>query len=846
MSNLVGTIVYPDGTAFNGTLTLRLNGPAKDGSNNLVIPAYQNFTIGTTGVVDITIGDTETLTSIDSSSVFYDALVDDDGTPTNVGELKFGTGTVALADAWINAQDTPHASITAYVPFNNTAKKWPSRAGNDTGTFTSAMSYRTGKLSQSLPVNGHGSGSFGDVVAYPPGSNFNGNRYARINANQGALSVWVKPHWNGNDTTTRVLLDTANPSPIRIVKGTGTTLTMTVGGQNATAQVGAWSAGTWYHLAARWDKNNVVTGSNYFELYVDNVLKGQSTSAPTGTTSGNIFIGCGTSGGSQAGVDFDDLAIWSRPITTTEIGNIYNSGNAAEAGIIADVALLTYVKFDGSGNLTSGTNTAMGCSWPWAANHATNGDFESGTAGWQMSYGTLGLTTSGTNLLYDGTTIEVKGTSVSDLGFIWQQPAFGSGINYFIAGQCKNGHTQDALRIDIGSNTNGNKYSISATSFELVEVSMQSTGSQNPFIYSFVAANGTGYRDNIWVGTHLLNNGGFEGNWTGGTIPEGWTRVGGCVGTNIVSGMHSGTGHLRVQAGDSSGTHYQNAVTVTNAKWHAFVGYLLTGAGTCNIDLSGAATTTLSGTQTAWTRKAHVFKATGTTLNVRCYANSGGTANFDDFAVIQLDDVDVTATPAAVGSSYDTGKWGTALGALRVDGGDTLTLPGTTANGRNIWWGTGAISLWVYPEGWHGGDGVIHTFLDINVETNKNRIHVQKNDSNLLYLRIYGSVAGGYKSIDYAIGSSTFGSNVWHNIQAGWTAAGPDYLMLDGTAVGTSSTGGSWANVGTTGANISIGSDTNGNYQFDGLIDEVRIYDAIPTAAQKTAIYNDEEYLGYS
>src|SRR3990167_2850248 len=60
------------------------------------------------------------------------------------------------------------------------------------------MAYRTGKLGQGVAVSGS-AGGFAEDLKYPIGSQISGNNYARVNLNQGSISFWIKPQWNGND-----------------------------------------------------------------------------------------------------------------------------------------------------------------------------------------------------------------------------------------------------------------------------------------------------------------------------------------------------------------------------------------------------------------------------------------------------------------------------------------------------------------------------------------------------------------------------------------------------------------------------------------------------------------------
>lgn len=98
-----------------------------------------------------------------------------------------------------------------------------------------------------------------------------------------------------------------------------------VGGGNITGL--ALSLATWYHAVVTFDSS---TGD--IKLYINNVLKGTIASSVTGiaNTSPDFMLGVADNGGTPAwfldGM-LEQVCIWSKVLTSTEITDLYNSGS---------------------------------------------------------------------------------------------------------------------------------------------------------------------------------------------------------------------------------------------------------------------------------------------------------------------------------------------------------------------------------------------------------------------------------------------------------------------------------------------------------------------------------------
>jgi len=85
--------------------------------------------------------------------------------------------------------------------------------------------------------------------------------------------------------------------------------------------------GNWHHIVCIYNAGTQT-------IYIDNVSRasgGTGSSIYYETTSGGAYMGVDFSGGSDSSYfngDLDEVGIWAKALSTTEIANLYNSGNA--------------------------------------------------------------------------------------------------------------------------------------------------------------------------------------------------------------------------------------------------------------------------------------------------------------------------------------------------------------------------------------------------------------------------------------------------------------------------------------------------------------------------------------
>ena len=140
----------------------------------------------------------------------------------------------------------------------------------------------------------------------------------------GSISAWVRHDGSisqsedsiiemGNGGTTRILLRTKDADNIALF----------IDGTEAAIKENVITSNTWFHVVVTWD-----TVNDLFVMYID----GSDVSATTLAT-GNpatvdeINIGSDHSDNQLWGGKLDEIGIWTKILTSSEVTSLYNSGN---------------------------------------------------------------------------------------------------------------------------------------------------------------------------------------------------------------------------------------------------------------------------------------------------------------------------------------------------------------------------------------------------------------------------------------------------------------------------------------------------------------------------------------
>lgn len=105
------------------------------------------------------------------------------------------------------------------------------------------------------------SGIFGQALDLPTGAMLQYAAAGNLEAPAGTIEFWLKPHWNGDDNQTYVILAWGTWSGIMVVKDGANNLRLMInrwggGGlpeRGAAYNVAGWAAGQWHHCAFTWD-----------------------------------------------------------------------------------------------------------------------------------------------------------------------------------------------------------------------------------------------------------------------------------------------------------------------------------------------------------------------------------------------------------------------------------------------------------------------------------------------------------------------------------------------------------------------------------------------------------------
>ena len=678
--NNVLLIYYGNSTVTSGT---NGHGPSSAGAGKEVFEFFDDFdTMDSSkwtltgsptvagGVTALTNGQTLVSSALVTSSSGLGRIitrVKQAATTQTAGKIGFYNSNDAATIGFGNLEE----KLSQIVPSNIISHhKLEETTSTDANQFKASGYLDTGKLSQAVSMYGNAAGTTGSTLTFNRGAQISGNNYEKINTNQGTISMWIKPNWDGNDSTLKVFYLSDSNSYIRLHKA-GTNLQFQLydlgAGNLKTAQISlsSWASGTWYYVTARWDVDNPVSGSNNMEIYING-----STSGATNNTTAftnviypgvNNSIGSRIDGTQSAQALIDDFAIFDRVLTTTEITNIYNSGTGREAGYVADASLKFYAKMDGSGTLSPVTYnggasaskiTATSSELTGGINLASNGNFEAATGGtptnWICETATC-ADASTADILFDTRTQKI--TATAQYGRIRRDNiTVAEGSTYTISFWAKN--TGSVVQYSL-SNPTETTYIVNPTSitssWDRYETVIKiPAGFGTSLRFKLQANSGSAwdayYIDNFSIVPNLVDNGGMEGTYASGTAP-GWTCYLSATCTEEAGAgfFHSGSKAQKIVTVSGSQGMYEN-VSITADGWYLASIWLRVTSGTViwgdgAAPVSGTAqTVTAAANGDTWTKYTHVFKAVSSDTTYQFYIqSSSGTFYIDDVSIIPLD-----------------------------------------------------------------------------------------------------------------------------------------------------------------------------------------------------------------
>ena len=241
----------------------------------------------------------------------------------------------------------------------------------NTGTLTNGPTWVDGKKGGALDFDGSN-----DYVTLPSSASFKGQDTATV-------SLWYKPDQNPSEEAGIYYESTSDSNYTRLGFFHNTSGDLAAvsrdsetGSAYAINQSDFFSAGEWYHLVMTYD-----AVSDEFILYTDGSQAGINTvskGAFSGTSPGtSVVIGRYPSTYTPGYVNgqIDDVRIYNRALSATDISALYNSGTTKHSQV-SETNLIGHWKFDDasgttatdhSGNGNTGTLTNMDAATDWVS-----------------------------------------------------------------------------------------------------------------------------------------------------------------------------------------------------------------------------------------------------------------------------------------------------------------------------------------------------------------------------------------------------------------------------------------------------------------------------------------------
>src|SRR5205085_10404332 len=209
----------------------------------------------------------------------------------------------------------PPSGLVSWWPGDNTAVDIQS--GNN-GTIQNGVTFANGKVDRAFGLNGTNQ----DILIGNP---------ANLQLQDFTIDAWIK-----RDSASVVSNNPAGPLQLAAIFAYGTngygfglypdgTLLLTKVGVSGTSSTGAKVSDTSFHHVAVTKSGSAVT------FYLDGVAAAADASYDPGFVfTSNAYIGFFGSGGGNFFGTLDEVEVFNRPLSATEVSDLYNAGSAGK------------------------------------------------------------------------------------------------------------------------------------------------------------------------------------------------------------------------------------------------------------------------------------------------------------------------------------------------------------------------------------------------------------------------------------------------------------------------------------------------------------------------------------
>ena len=217
------------------------------------------------------------------------------------------------------------AQPPAYVPTQGLLAWWGMENANDATANGNTLTAFNLTPTTNRFGNANSAYSFDGTTSYLTRSSF-GHTFSQ--AGSFSVSIWIKKA----TTTAGVAIMSGSTASLNFVWLFQCDTSKGIFGTNKQQSAWFWTNATTNYVINEWEHYVGVYTTNTMTLYKNGVLQGSTNNTHTNVSQTNlpIWIGRGVSGNNFNG-SIDDIGIWNRALTATEVAALYQSSLSVDA-----------------------------------------------------------------------------------------------------------------------------------------------------------------------------------------------------------------------------------------------------------------------------------------------------------------------------------------------------------------------------------------------------------------------------------------------------------------------------------------------------------------------------------